>query len=191
MTYATDWNAAFRRQRCHGMNPICRPKAAFLTNWSPIDYFPRLQSGSRQAKLTLMKLYFAMLTCLLWLAAIPGIVRAEDKTNAAPAKVVHVDGKEAAKLVAKGDVTVVDIRTPSEYTSGHIAGATNINFRAPDFAEQLSKLDRDKPYLVHCAVGGRSTSSLPQFEKLGFKHVIHLDGGIKAWQSAGNPVEKK
>ena len=136
-----------------------------------------------------MKIFAALLAGLLIVGV--SCVRADDTTNAAPAKVTHVDGKEAGKLVAKSGVTVIDIRTPSEFADGHIAGATNINFRAKNFSEQIEKLDRDKTYLVHCAVGGRSTSSLPKFEKLGFKHIIHLDGGIKAWEAAGNAVEKK
>ena len=136
-----------------------------------------------------MKIFAALLVGLLSVGV--NYVRADDTTNTVPAKVTHVDGKEAGKLVAKGDVVVIDIRTPSEFAGGHIAGATNINYRANNFSEQIEKLDRDKTYLVHCAVGGRSTSSLPKFEKLGFKHIIHLDGGIKAWEAAGNPVEKK
>ena len=65
-----------------------------------------------------------------------------------------------------------------------------IDFKAPDFESNLAELDRDQPYLIHCRSGGRSTSSLPVFEKLGFNHVIHLDGGFNAWQEAGNPVVK-
>lgn len=115
---------------------------------------------------------------------------AQGKTNST-SSITHVDAKEAAKLVTKGEVTVLDVRTPGEFAAGHIAGATNINFQASDFAAQLGKLGKGKTYLVHCASGGRSTRSLPQFNDLGFKRVIHLDGGIKAWQAAGNPVEKK
>jgi rhodanese-related sulfurtransferase len=136
-----------------------------------------------------MKIFAALLVGLLVVGV--SCVRADDSTNAAPTKATHVDGKEAGKLVAKGDITVIDIRTPSEFAGGHIAGATNINYRANNFSEQIEKLDRDKTYLVHCAVGARSTSSLPKFEKLGFKHIIHLDGGIRSWEAAGNPVEKK
>ena len=119
------------------------------------------------------------------------VALADSKTNTAPAKATHADAKEAAKIVAKGDVVVLDIRTPSEFAASRIAGSTNINFQASDFAAQIGKLDREKTYLVHCASGRRSTSALPQFEKLGFKRIIHLDGGIKAWEAAGNPVEKK
>ena len=105
--------------------------------------------------------------------------------------VKHVNAAGAAKLLQENkEVTVLDVRTADEFKDGHIAKAKNIDFRSPDFAEKLGKLDRDKTYLVHCGSGRRSTSSLAAFKKLGFKSVVHLDGGLTGWQKAGNPVEK-
>jgi len=43
--------------------------------------------------------------------------------------------------------------------------------------------------VVHCASGGRSTKSLRVFQEQLFLAVYHLDGGIKAWQKAGLPLE--
>ena len=102
----------------------------------------------------------------------------------------HVNAVEAQKLVAGKKVVVIDVRSPGEFAAGHIAGATNINFHSADFAKTISGLDTNQSYLVHCAVGGRSTQALPKFEKLSFQSIYHLDGGIKAWEKAGLPVEK-
>ena len=103
----------------------------------------------------------------------------------------HMDAKAAAALLKKDPtVIVLDIRRPSEYEDGHIAKAKNIDFYADDFEGKLSNLDKSKTYLVHCAVGGRSTRSLATFKKLGFKSVVHLDGGFKGWAKDGLPVEK-
>ncbi|CAN5868889.1 hypothetical protein BH11VER1_BH11VER1_37130 [soil metagenome] len=118
------------------------------------------------------------------LAMICSVTFAEDKT------VTHVDANAAEKLVKEGKVTVVDVRSPDEYKEDHIAGAKNVDFFAEDFAKELDKLDKSKPYLIHCASGKRSTSSLKTFEKLGFKNLFHLDGGFNAWKEAGKPVEK-
>jgi rhodanese-related sulfurtransferase len=116
-----------------------------------------------------------------------GITRADDtKSDGA----THVDAKAAEKLVKEGKVTVVDVRTVNEYKQGHIAGAKNIDFTENDFESQVAKLDKSKPYLVHCASGHRSTNSLETFKKLGFKSIYHLDGGLKAWEAAGKPVTK-
>lgn len=106
------------------------------------------------------------------------------------AAVKHTDAKGAAQLVTKAEVVVLDVRTPGEFSSGHIPGATNIDFRSDDFAKKLGELDKGKCYLIHCASGGRSTAALPQLSKAGLTNVVHLDGGFKAWQAAGNTVQK-
>jgi len=108
------------------------------------------------------------------------------ETNA----VHHVNAVEAQKLIAAKKVVVLDVRTPKEFAAGHIAGATNINFLSADFAKALSGLDPNQTYLVHCAVGGRSTQALPKIEPFHFQSLYHLDGGIKAWEKAGLPVVK-
>ena len=102
----------------------------------------------------------------------------------------HVDAKQAENLVADKKVVVLDIRTPGEFSTGRIAGAKNIDFQAPDFENRIETLDKSKSYMVHCASGGRSSHSLLLFKKHQFQSIYHLDGGIKAWQKAGMPVEK-
>jgi phage shock protein E len=107
-------------------------------------------------------------------------------------EVKHVNAEAAARLLEENKaVVVLDIRRPEEFSAGHIKGARNIDFFAADFAEQLQKLDAKKPYLIHCASGGRSTKSLATFRQLGFAQVYHLDGGFNGWQKAGKPVEKQ
>ena len=101
-----------------------------------------------------------------------------------------MDANAAEKLVKEGKVTIVDVRTANEYKEGHIAGAKNFDFTENDFEGNVGKLDKSKPYLVHCGSGRRSTSSLEVFKKLGFQSIYHLDGGLKAWEAAGKPVEK-
>lgn len=108
---------------------------------------------------------------------------------AAETNVTHINAQQAQKLIANKKVVVLDIRTPEEFAAGHIAGATNINFRAADFEKAIAALDKNQTYVLHCASGNRSTQSLPTFSKLEFKSVCHLDGGIKAWQKAKLPVE--
>jgi rhodanese-related sulfurtransferase len=104
--------------------------------------------------------------------------------------VQHVNPTQAQKLIGDKRVVVLDIRTPGEFSTGKIAGAKNIDFQAPDFEQRIDSLDKSKSYLVHCASGGRSTHSLMLFKKHQFQSIYHLDGGIKAWQKAGLPVEK-
>lgn len=132
-----------------------------------------------------------ILSAILGLSALTACKPAA-QTETAPAQsteIKHTDAAQAAKtLAAHPNVTVLDIRTPGEFSQGHIEGAKMIDFKSSDFAENISKLDRNKPYIVHCASGGRSTKSLDIFKDLGFTNVTHLDGGIRGWKAAGLPL---
>lgn len=115
------------------------------------------------------------------------------------ATVVNLKAPQAIEFVkkesdaAKADpkkvkLTVLDVRTPEEYAKGHLGDAENIDFHDPAFKDKVAKLDKSKPYLVHCAAGGRSSKTCDILKALGFKNVYHLDGGLTAWQKAGGPV---
>jgi phage shock protein E len=117
-------------------------------------------------------------------------VAAEPPAQASDSAVQHVDPKQAQKLIEDKKVIVLDIRTPGEFKRSRIAGAKNMDFQAPDFEQRIDALDKSKSYLVHCASGGRSTHSLLLFKQHEFHSIYHLDGGIKAWEKAGLPVEK-
>jgi rhodanese-related sulfurtransferase len=103
--------------------------------------------------------------------------------------VVNLDAARAAKLLEENPgVVVLDVRTPEEFATGHLANAKNLDFKAGDFRDKLAALDRDADYLVHCAVGGRSSQTRDQMVELGFRHINHLEGGIEAWKAAGLPI---
>jgi len=115
---------------------------------------------------------------------------AAEETKKSDKGVKHVNAKEAQKLVEEKRVVVLDVRTAEEFKDGHIVGATNIDFSAPDFKKRIGELDKTKTYLVHCAAGGRSSQSLPVLKKQDIKSIYHLDGGFNAWKKEGLPVEK-
>ncbi|MEW6302797.1 MAG: rhodanese-like domain-containing protein [Verrucomicrobiota bacterium] len=130
----------------------------------------------------------------IMLVGSPALSVAQDTKPGAPAQgttVKHITSATADKLLQeKKDVVVLDVRTPREFTDGHIKGAKNIDFNDRHFADHLGKLDKGTTYLVHCASGGRSGRSLEVFKKLGFKAIYHMDDGFNGWKSAGKPVEK-
>jgi rhodanese-related sulfurtransferase len=95
-----------------------------------------------------------------------------------------------AALAADSTAQLVDVRTPDEFNGGHLAGAFNINYNSPDFAEKIEKLDKNRPVMVYCAVGGRSAKAAAQLEKMGFRDVKDLEGGINAWRAHGKPTEQ-
>ncbi|HEY1172959.1 MAG TPA: rhodanese-like domain-containing protein [Verrucomicrobiae bacterium] len=131
-----------------------------------------------------LHLFLASLCLSLFLSA----VHAADTTAPKPK---HVDVTGATQLLETNkSVIILDIRTEEEFKDGHIPKAVNIDYLDRTFGEKLDKLDKSKPYLVHCAAGGRSTKSLEQFKAKGFTNIYHLDGGLNAWQSSQKPVTK-
>ncbi len=102
-----------------------------------------------------------------------------------------IDAPEAQELLAAppDDLVVLDVRTPEEHAEAHIAGSTNIDFYAADFAAQLDQLDKDTPYFVYCRSGNRSAETITTMRELGFTEVYELEGGIVSWAGAGLPVE--
>jgi rhodanese-related sulfurtransferase len=139
------------------------------------------------------KLLFTLACASVYLTE---LVAADQKVGAAtPAakeatKVKLVSVEEFDKLRANKANIVLDVRTPDEFKAGHIPGATNIDYTAPDFGEKVARLDKDKTYLVHCAAGSRSARACKKLEGLGFKNLVDLHAGFNGWEGAGKPVEK-
>ncbi|KAF5054665.1 Thiosulfate sulfurtransferase GlpE [anaerobic digester metagenome] len=88
------------------------------------------------------------------------------------------------------EVTILDVRQPGEYEEGHIPGAKLVPMAV--LTDSLHEIDRSKPVLVYCAIGGRSRIAAQTLAGKGFDQVINLSGGFKAWtgQRASGPEEE-
>ena len=91
--------------------------------------------------------------------------------------------------IEKGKALLIDVRTPAEYASGHIAGSTNIDWTAADYETRFAKLDPKTPVLVYCHSGGRSEQAQEFLVEKGFV-AMNLTGGFVGWKKAGYAVEK-
>ena len=133
-----------------------------------------------------------MIKHALWLIGIFFLLSCTDQAsstdsgNQQPIRDVSVS--EAAALIdADENIVVLDIRTPEEFSGGHIEGAINIDYYADDFEEKLALLDRETTYIMHCQSGGRSGRTENVLEKLGFKDIAHLKSGMAGWRKEGMP----
>ena len=102
----------------------------------------------------------------------------------------NIGVEEFDKLRADKQNRVLDVRTPREFATGHMPGAVNIDINAPDFDQKVAALDKSKSYLVHCAAGLRSARACGKMSQLNFSTLYNLEGGFRAWEKAGKPVEK-
>lgn len=85
------------------------------------------------------------------------------------------------KAIDKKGVQLVDVRTPGEFSQGHIEGAANIDVEAAGFKEAVAGLDKNKPVAVYCRRGGRSHNASLILKEMGFKKIYDLKGGYTAW----------
>lgn len=116
-----------------------------------------------------------IISCCIFFFAV--VAYAQDST------VIRVLEPEVFKLkVENWPLQFVDVRTPQEYKSGHIPGAENIDFKAEGFLSQMNKFEKDKPIYLYCRSGNRSGKAAAQLSEMGFKYIIDLKGGYKAWK---------
>jgi rhodanese-related sulfurtransferase len=131
----------------------------------------------------------AMPVVIIWFGLVVTALGDQDSR-----RFIAVSAKEAADLIDEHNghdkFAILDIRTPGEFQSGHLAKSIPIDFYSPTFADQLNRLDKTKTYLVYCRTGNRSTKSLQLFKKLKFQKVYHMTSGISDWKSKGFAVVK-
>jgi rhodanese-related sulfurtransferase len=102
---------------------------------------------------------------------------------------VNIKPDEAHYFIEIKDPIVIDIRTKEEYDSGHLEAADmQLDYYAPDFKDQLDKLDRNGKYLLYCRSGRRTGATLGTMGNMGFTDIHHIEGGITAWIADGWPV---
>lgn len=81
---------------------------------------------------------------------------------------------------------LVDVRTPEEFATGHIAGAVNIP--VDDLAGRLAEVPSDRPIVVYCGSGNRSARASVILAEAGYTPIYDL-GGLNAWTEAGYSIQ--
>jgi len=94
------------------------------------------------------------------------------------------------KSINDNSSIIIDVRTPEEFSKGHLRNALNINWFDDNFEDQVEILSRDRPVFIYCLSGGRSAKALDKISKMGFKNSYELDGGILEWRKNNYPESK-
>ena len=94
--------------------------------------------------------------------------------------------ERVAELHEAGEIELVDIREPYEREAGHVPGSRHIELAR--LSQAAGSIARDRPVVLYCRMGGRSSMALEAFKASGYD-AHHMEGGLTAWADKGLPLE--
>jgi rhodanese-related sulfurtransferase len=97
----------------------------------------------------------------------------------------EIDRAEARGLIDEG-AQLVDVRADHEWEAGRIAGATHVPL--DELAERAGEIDRDRPVVLYCRGGNRSSMAAAALAEAGYD-AAKLEEGIVGWVKEDLPVE--
>ena len=110
--------------------------------------------------------------------------------NDAKSRVKEIDIEGYKKLAGSGDkFKLIDVREDNEYAAGHAAGAVHLSKGIIERDIENTIPEKDAKLVLYCGGGFRSALAADALKKMGYRDVISLDGGWRAWTGAGLPVE--
>jgi rhodanese-related sulfurtransferase/glyoxylase-like metal-dependent hydrolase (beta-lactamase superfamily II) len=115
-----------------------------------------------------------------------GISALETRTDLMTGTTRVTPEEASAALATSTPPLVLDIRAPKEWQKSHIDGSVNIPLN--HLTERIDEVPKDRPVLVHCAGGYRSSIAAGLLQQHGRVQLTELTGGITAWEAAGLPV---
>ncbi|MGB6870936.1 MAG: MBL fold metallo-hydrolase [Acidobacteriaceae bacterium] len=92
----------------------------------------------------------------------------------------------AVDLARSAPPFLLDVRAPREWTARHIQGSCNLPLNR--LRDHLSEIPRDRPVVVHCAGGYRSSIAASLLQQQGITRLVEMTGGLAAWDAASLPV---
>jgi len=97
----------------------------------------------------------------------------------------EVSREEAQKLIDAG-AQLIDVRADHEWEVGRIAGATHLPL--DELAQRTGEIDKERPVLLYCRGGNRSTMAAAALAEAGYD-AVKMSEGIVGWDEAGLPLE--
>jgi rhodanese-related sulfurtransferase len=143
----------------------------------------------KRLRLSLSVILFVLFTFILSFFSAGSTAATAWAEEAAPAfKTIPVS--EANEMLGKIGVIFLDVREQSEFQSGHVPGAMNVPLSSVE--SQIGKLVPDKAatMVVYCQGGRRSVTASQTLMNMGYKNILNMDGGFKAWLKAGYSVQQ-
>ncbi len=113
----------------------------------------------------------------------------KDLVSEAKKNICEVSVSDAKALLDKGGYVFLDCRTSKEFKMGHIPGAMNIPRGLLEFKIAKKIPDKNANIVMYCKTGDRGCLATCTLCRMGYKNVKNVDGGWKAWEKAGYPIE--
>ena len=102
-------------------------------------------------------------------------------------KMAQIDPAALGTMARDNGVQIVDVRSPEEWSKGHLPGAVHIPLAA--LPDRVDELNRAAPIVLHCKGGGRSSIATSFLQSRGMASVSNLVGGYEAWVQSGRATE--
>jgi len=99
----------------------------------------------------------------------------------------QIEPGDATRLLNHENAVIVDMREDKDYREGHIVNAVHAPSGSSNPVEKLAQY-REKPVIVYCRSGHRSSGYCRMLRKQGFTSVYNLAGGVLGWQKSGLPL---
>src|SRR5450631_3019361 len=116
----------------------------------------------------------------------PGFLKLVDD---AKLRVKEVTIDEYKAMPREGHI-LVDVREDNEWSAGHAKGAVHLSKGTIERDVETQVPDKSQTLVLYCGGGFRSALAGDALQQMGYQNVISLDGGWRAWNQAGLPVEK-
>ena len=105
-------------------------------------------------------------------------------------EITEISPPEAVAKAKSGEALIVDVREKEEWDEGHIPNAIHLSRGMLELDIEEKVPDPNALIICHCGGGGRSALAAENLQKMGYKNVRSMAGGLKAWKAAGLPVTK-
>jgi rhodanese-related sulfurtransferase len=111
--------------------------------------------------------------------------------NAAKRNIRETTVPVVAERLQKGETFhLVDTREDDEWRAGHIRGAIHLGKGVIERDIEAKIPNKDDEIILYCGGGFRSALAAEALQKMGYTHVVSMDGGIRGWRAAGLPEDK-
>ncbi|MFL6352532.1 MAG: rhodanese-like domain-containing protein [Bryobacteraceae bacterium] len=106
-------------------------------------------------------------------------------------RIREIDIEEYKRLRERGEAgQLVDVREDAEWEAAHAAGAIHLSKGVIEREIEKTFSDKNAKLVLYCGGGFRSALATDNLQKMGYTHVISLDGGWRAIEVSGLPLEK-